>query len=65
MNDLFRERQKLYKEGIELQNLLFEEKNKNTDKTKQLQNKIYKKWKFYDEFIKAKEKEKHDRGKRI
>lgn len=54
------ERYKLYKKSILLQETSKEEKisQKRTFELNRIQNEIYKKWKFYDNFIKAVEKTK-------
>lgn len=54
--NLRKKRFELARKSKEVNELCFEEKNKNTNKTKEIQNEIYKKYKFYDNFIKAKEK---------
>lgn len=57
MNDIESEKRKLMLKSKELNGLCFDDKNKEKSfKLKQLQNEIYKKWKFYDKFIKAERK---------
>lgn len=55
MRELLIERQKLYEESKGMRNLSFKYKWQNMDKKREEQDKKYKKWKFYDEFIKAME----------
>lgn len=54
--NLRKKRFELQRRSKETQELCFDDKNKNSNKTKEVQNQIYKKFKFYDNFIKAKEK---------
>ena len=58
MRELLIERQKLYEESKGMRNLSFKYKWQNMDKKREEQDKKYKKWKFYDEFIKEMEKQK-------
>lgn len=58
MRELLIERQKLYEESKGMRNLSFKYKWQNMDKKREEQDKKYKKWKFYDEFIKAMEDKK-------
>jgi len=58
MRELLIERQKLYEESKEMRSLSFKYKWENMDKKRAEQDKKYKKWKFYDEFIKAMEEKK-------
>jgi len=58
MRELLIERQKLYEESKGMRNLSFKYKWQNMDKKREEQDKKYKKWKFYDEFIKAMEEKK-------
>lgn len=58
MRELIIERQKLYEESKGMRNLSFKYKWQNMDKKREEQDKKYKKWKFYDEFIKAMEDKK-------
>ena len=58
MRELIIERQKLYEESKGMRNLSFKYKWQNMDKKREEQDKKYKKWKFYDEFIKAMEEKK-------
>ena len=58
MRELLIERQKLYEKSKEMRNLSFKYKWENMDKKRAEQDKKYKKWKFYDEFIKAMEDKK-------
>lgn len=57
MRDLILEKNKLFKESIEL-NDLSKDEGKQGFEIKKLQNEVYKKYKFYDEFLKAKNKSK-------
>ena len=57
MRDLVLEKNKLFKESIEL-NDLSKDEGKQGFEIKKLQNEVYKKYKFYDEFLKAKNKSK-------
>ena len=51
------ERYRIYKESKALQQAAIDEDNKKKSyKIKQRQNEVYKKWCFYDNFIKAQEK---------
>lgn len=50
------ERYKLLRESYELKALAKDDKTKNTNKLNELQDKKWKEYKFFDEFIKAKEK---------
>lgn len=50
------ERYKLLRESYELKALAKDDKIKNTNKLNELQDKKWKEYKFFDEFIKAKEK---------
>ena len=53
------ERYKIYKESKTLQQAALDEDNrKKSYKIKTKQNEVYKKWCFYDNFIKAVEKQK-------
>ena len=61
--DIRKKRNELRLEGMALQSAYLGETNKNKYvryeqgiKLKQRQNEVYKKWKFYDEFIKASRK---------
>ena len=58
MRDLIIARQKLFEESKGMRNLSFKYKWQNMDKKRDEQDKKYKKWKFYDEFIKAMEDKK-------
>ena len=58
MRDLIIARQKLFEESKGMRNLSFKYKRDNMDKKRKEQDKKYKKWKFYDEFIKAMEDKK-------
>lgn len=58
MRELLIERQKLYEESKGMRNLTFQYKWKDMDKKREEQDKKYKKWKFYDGFIKAMEDKK-------
>lgn len=56
MDKLKEERKRLMRESYMLNGLSFGERDKHkTYKLKQIQTEIYKKWKFYDGYIKAKE----------
>ena len=57
MRDLVLEKNKLFKESIEL-NDLSKDEGKQGFEIKKLKNEVYKKYKFYDEFLKAKNKSK-------
>ena len=59
MRDLYIEKRKLFKESINLNNLSKEE-GANSFKLKEQQNEVYKKYKFYDEFLKAQNKSKKE-----
>lgn len=50
------ERYKLLRESYELKALAKDDKTKNTNKLNELQDKKWKEYKFFDGFIKAKEK---------
>jgi len=51
------ERYKIYKQSKALQQAAIDEDNKyKSYQIKQRQNEIYKKWQFYDRFIKAQDK---------
>ena len=57
MNDLLRERNKLIQKSAELNGLCFDDRDRSKSyKMKQLQNELYKKYKFYDSYIKAERK---------
>lgn len=58
MRELLIERQKLFEESTGMRNLSFKYDKNNTIKKREEQDKKYKKWKFYDNFIKAMEKTK-------
>jgi hypothetical protein len=58
MRDLIIARQKLFEESKGMRNLSFKYKRDNMDKKRKEQDKKYKQWKFYDEFIKEMEKQK-------
>lgn len=58
MRELLIERQKLFEESKEMRSLSFKYKWENMDKKRKEQDKKYKKWKFYDEMIKAMENKK-------
>lgn len=58
MRELLIERQKLFEESTGMRNLSFKYDKNNTIKKREEQDKKYKKWKFYDNFIKAIEKTK-------
>lgn len=55
MRELLIERQKLFKESKKMRDLTFKYKWENVNKKREEQNEKYKKWKFYNEFIKAME----------
>lgn len=55
MRDLYLEKKKLFKESNAL-NTLSKEEGKNSFKIKELQDKKYKEYVFFKEYIKAKEK---------
>lgn len=55
MRDLYLEKKKLFKESNAL-NTLSKEEEKNSFKIKELQDKKYKEYVFFKEYIKAKEK---------
>ena len=55
MRDLYLEKKKLFKESNTL-NTLSKEDGKNSFKIKKLQDKKYKEYVFFKEYIKAKEK---------
>ena len=57
MRDLILEKRKLFKKSINLNNLSKED-SKNSFEIKQMQNEVYKKYKFYDEFLKTQNKRK-------
>lgn len=51
------ERYKIYKQSKALQQAAIDEDNKyKSYQIKQKQNEVYKKWQFYDRFIKAQDK---------
>lgn len=56
MIELVMLRKQLAKKSKELKLILFSENNKNSNKTKQLQDEYYKKYKFCDELLKASRK---------
>jgi len=56
MIELVKERRRLAKESEQLQSLALDKKNKYSNETKELQNKVYKKFKFCDELLKASRK---------
>lgn len=58
MRELLIERQKLFEESTGMRNLSFKYDKNNTIKKREEQDKKYKKWKFYDEMIKAMENKK-------
>lgn len=56
MDKLKEERKRLMRESYMLNGLSFDDRGKYMSfKLKQMQTELYKKWKFYDGFIKAKE----------
>lgn len=57
MRDLILEKRKLFKKSINL-NDLSKDNNKHSFEIKQMQNEVYKKYKFYDGFLKAENKRK-------
>lgn len=58
MRELLIAEQKLYEESKNMRDLSFKYKRKNMDKKRAEQDKKYKKWKFYNEIIKAMKKTK-------
>jgi hypothetical protein len=53
MSDLVRTKNELAGKVKELNELCFDDKSKKSYQMKQLENKMWKKYKFFDEYIKA------------
>ena len=62
MRDIYLKRNELCKKSIELRTAKFDPliKDKRTDELIKAQDKIYKKYKFYDDYIKTINKEKEE-----
>lgn len=57
MKDVYLEKNKLFRKSLQLNNLSKDDTGHSFE-IKQMQNEVYKKYKFYDEFLKAKNKSK-------
>lgn len=55
MRELYIEKNKLFKKSLKL-NGLSKDDTKHSHEIKQMQNEVYKKYKFYDGFLKAENK---------
>lgn len=57
MRDLILEKRKLFRKSLQLNNLSKDD-TKHSFEIKQMQNEVYKKYKFFDGFLKAQNKRK-------
>ena len=57
MNDIYKEKEKLYYQSKNLKKINFDIKSiEKQREIRQMQNEVYKKYNFYKEFLKVKEK---------